>query len=57
MIESGDVEGDISNIYSFLPAITDKSEEINQYLKNVSITPIDINQNQRGTWSGTNADG
>ena len=56
MIESGEVEGGISNIYFFLPAITDRSEEINQYLKNVSITPIDINQNQRDTWSGTNFD-
>ena len=28
MIESGDVEDDFSNIYFFLPAITDRSEEI-----------------------------
>ena len=32
MIESGEVKGNFSNIYFFLPAINDKSEEINQYL-------------------------
>ena len=53
MIESGKVEVDFSNNYFFLPAITDRSEEINQYLNNVSISPIDITQKQLGGWSGT----
>ena len=29
----------------------DRSEGINQYLKNLSITPIDIKQNQLNVWS------
>ena len=46
MSESGEVEGDFSNIYFFLPAITDRSEDINQHLNNVLILPIDITQSQ-----------
>ena len=53
MIESGEVEGNSSKIYFFLPAITDRSEEINLYLNNVSIFPIDVSQEQLDTWSGT----
>ena len=45
-IESGEVEGDFSNAYFFLPATTDSSEEINQYLNNVSLAPVDITQSQ-----------
>ena len=44
MIESGKVEGNLSNTYFFLPSITDRSEDINQYLNNVSISLIDITQ-------------
>ena len=51
MIESGVVDGDFSNIYFFLPVITDRSEEINQYLINVSFSPVNINQEQLDTWS------
>ena len=51
MIENGAVESDYSNIYCFLPSITDRSEEINKYLNNVSVTPIDITQNQLNTWT------
>ena len=46
IIESGEVEGDFSRIYFFLLAKTDKLEETNQYLNNVSISPIDISQKQ-----------
>ena len=46
MIESGEVDGDFSNIYFFLPPIIDRSEEMYQYLNNVSISPIDISQEQ-----------
>ena len=52
MIESGEVEGNFSNIYLFLPAITDRSEDSNQYLNNVSISPIDITQPQLSDWAG-----
>ena len=31
MIENGEAENDYSNIYYFLPSITDQSEEINKY--------------------------
>ena len=37
MTESGEVEGDFSNVYFFLSATTDRSEQINQYLKDVSV--------------------
>ena len=49
MIGSGEVESDYLNIYYFLPSITDRSEEINKYLNNVSVTPIDITQDQLNT--------
>ena len=56
MIESGEVEDDSSKIYFFLPAIADRLEEINQYLNNISISPIDISQKQLDTWSGAKFD-
>ena len=40
--ESGELESDRSCMFLFCPSVTDRSEEINQYLKNESITPIDI---------------
>ena len=46
MIEIGEVDKDLLNIHFFLPAITFKSEEINQCLKNVSISAVDITQFQ-----------
>ena len=56
MIESGEVKGDFSNIYFFLPVITNRSKEINQYLNNVSISPIDITQSQLNDWARTKFD-
>ena len=53
MIESGEVEGDFSNIYFFLPTITDKSEEVIKYVNNVSLSPVDITQSQLNDWVGT----
>lgn len=35
----------------FLLSITDRTEDINQYLKNVSIFPIDIKQEQLDVWA------
>ena len=52
IIETGEVDSEFSNIYFFLPSITDRSEDINQYLKNVSISPIDITQKQFDDWAG-----
>ena len=52
MVESGELESDFIHLYFFLPSITDWSEEINQYLKNDSVTPIDIKQIQLDTWAG-----
>ena len=51
IIENGEVENNYSNLYYFLPSITDRSEEINKYLNNVSVTPTDISQNQLNTWA------
>ena len=56
MIESGEVECNFSKIHFFLPAVTDRSEEINQYLNNISISPIDITQEQLDNWSGSKFD-
>ena len=56
MIESGKVEGDFSNIYFFLPAITNRPEEINQYLGNVSKSSVDITQSQLNDWTRTKFD-
>ena len=52
IIETGEIDSEFSNIYFFLPSITDRSEDINQYLKNVSISPIDITQKQFDDWAG-----
>ena len=46
MIEAGEIDSESSNIYFFLPSITDRSEDTNKYLKNVSTSPIDITQKQ-----------
>ena len=45
LIENEKAENDYSNILFVLPSITDRSEEINKYLNNVSVTPIDISRN------------
>lgn len=52
MVQSGELESDFSHLYFFLPSIADCSVEINQYLENVSITPIDIKQSQLDTSAG-----
>ena len=51
LVERGEIDSDKSDIFLFLPSITDRSEEIHQYLKNVSILPIDIKQNQLNVWT------
>ena len=49
----GGVEGKMSNIFFFLPSITDRSEKIDIYLNSVSISPIDITQQQLNGWAET----
>ena len=44
MIENGELAGEFSNLFFFLPSITDRSEDVNQYLNNINITPIDDTQ-------------
>ena len=51
MIESAEADAEFSNIYFSLPSITDRNEEINQYLNNVSISPIDVSQEQLNNWA------
>ena len=43
MLESGELESDMSHLYFFISAVTDCCETVNQYMNNVSLTPIDIN--------------
>ena len=40
MIETGEIDSEFLNIYSFLPSITDRNEDINQYLENVKFLPL-----------------
>ena len=51
MVESGELDSEFSQLYFFLSSLTDRSEEIIQYLENVNITPIDIKQNQLNVWA------
>ena len=32
----------MSRLFFFLPSITDRNQSLNQYLKNVNITPVDV---------------
>lgn len=50
MIKSGEIDSEFSNICFFLPSITNRSKDINKYLENVSISPIDITQKQFDDW-------
>ena len=56
IIDRGEVDGEKSNTYFFLPSITDRSKEINKYLNNVSISPTDVSQQQLNMWAGTSFD-
>ena len=51
MIKTDKIDSDFSKIYFFLPSITDRCEDINKYLKNISISPIDITQKQFNDWA------
>ena len=53
LVESGEMNIKTSKLFFYLPSITDRSEEINQYLKNVSISPFDLTQKQLDIWTGS----
>ena len=55
MIESGEVESNFSKIYFFLHAITDRSQGINPYMNNVSISRF-TSQSQLNDWAGVSFD-
>ena len=44
MVESGELESEYSKKFFFLPSITNRAEEINKYMNNVSFSLIDITQ-------------
>ena len=46
------IECEETSLYFFLPTITDRSEMVNQYLNNISISPLDIKQEQLNAWAG-----
>ena len=52
MIETGETDSEFLGIYFFLPSISHRSEYINEYFKNVLISPIDITHKQFNDWGG-----
>ena len=42
LYETGQLQTDFSNLYYFLPSITDRSDTINQHMKSVNLRAIDI---------------
>ena len=44
MIETSQIDSEFWKIYIFLPWTTNRTGDIKKYLKNVSISPIDISQ-------------
>ena len=44
LFETGQLQTHFSNLYYFLPSITDRSESINQHMNSVNLTPIDITE-------------
>ena len=52
--KSKDLE--MSQLFFFLPSITDRKKSLNQYLKNVNITPIDVDKKQLDTLCGETFD-
>ena len=53
LVESGEVDFEMFQLFFYLSSITDRSEEINQYLKTVSISPFDVTQKQLDIWAGS----
>ena len=51
LIEKSD-ELEMSQLFFFLPSITDRKESLNQYLKNVDIIPVDVDKKMLDTFCG-----
>lgn len=49
-IESGELESEHLQLFFFVLSITDRSNEVNQYQKNINIYPIDLTQNNFNQW-------
>ena len=47
---------EMSQLFFFVPSITDRKESLHQYLKNVNITPIDVHKKQLDTLCGETFD-
>lgn len=56
MIKSNELEIDFSTLYYFLPSVNDRSEEINQYLTNVTISCVDIEKEEFDKWTSQEFD-
>ena len=48
MFDSGELNGEFSHLYFFLPSICDCNEEISKYLGSVNIHPTDISEKKFG---------
>ena len=55
-IVNGEMKDEFSKFFFFLSSVTDRSEEVNQYLNNVSIRPVDIVQNNFKQWIDSGKD-
>ena len=51
-VESGELESDRCCLFFFCSSVTNRNEEINQHLKNVSITPIYVELKKLNEWAG-----
>lgn len=52
MTENGNLVCQYLNLFFFLHLISDKSEEVNRYFNNISITQTDITQSYFEQWLG-----
>ena len=50
LVESCEVDPESSNIYFFLPSITNRAGDTNQQVKSLRISSIDIKQEQLSVW-------
>lgn len=48
--KAGRMDAALSNLFFFLPLVTDKSGEVNKYINNVSTRPVDITQAAFKQW-------
>ena len=55
-IACGEMKDKFSKLFFFLSSVTDRSEEVNQYLNNVIIRPVDIVQSDFKQWTESGED-